>query len=79
MTFNGKFIDSVGGRKNVLGYQFIACSTFIVWSAQTSSGVVDYSGLMMVIGAIAAGVGGLVWGNVREHQVKNGHTEAPKP
>ena len=70
MTFNGKFIDSIGGRKNTLGYLFIGCSTFLIWSAQHTPTTVDYPGLMMVIGAIAAGVGGLVWGNVQEHREK---------
>lgn len=59
-----KLIDHFGGRKNVLGYIFIGCTTYLVANAPPA----DYVGLSTVIGTMAAGVFGLVWGNVKEHQ-----------
>ena len=64
------FIDQVGGRKNVLGYAFIVCTTFLVYAMLLGTHEPDYVGMASVIGAIAAGVGMLVWGNVKEHQAK---------
>jgi len=68
------FIEHLGGRKNLLGYLFIACCTFLTYQMQGREGVLDYLGLATVFGAMAAGVGTLVWGNVQEHKAKNGHT-----
>lgn len=72
-------IDQVGGRKNVLGYVFLVCSTFLIHAMIKSSvATPDYVGMATVIAAIAAGVGTLVWGNVKEHQakeIKNGNSQ----
>lgn len=67
-------IDKLGGRKNVLGYLFLSCTTFLVYVMLTQQAAPDYLGMATVIGAIATGIGALVWGNVKEHQTKgNGH------
>jgi hypothetical protein len=53
-------------RKFWLGVIFMVCSTFI-----THSGIgqgTDLVGLATVIGALAGGLFGIVWGNVKEHQ-----------
>jgi len=62
-------LDKIGGRKNVLGYLFLFCCTLLAWQMQ-SSVTRDYLGLATVFGAMAAGVGTLVWGNVQEHKAK---------
>lgn len=64
------FIDHIGGRKNTLGYLFLFCSTFLCYAAMKLPAPIDWIGLATVIGAIATGVFGLVWGNVKEHQSK---------
>ena len=64
-------INAVGGRKNMLGYFYIICSTFLAWQMLNSTHTPDYLGLSTVIGAIAVGLGTIVWGNVKEHQAKN--------
>ena len=58
-------------RKLILGLAFLGCTTFIS-SAGINQGT-DLVGLATVIGAIAGGVFGLVWGNVKEHAA-NGKT-----
>ena len=62
-------IDKLGGRKNVLGYLFLACCTVLAYQMQLTDAH-DYLGLATVFGAMAAGVGTLVWGNVQEHKAK---------
>jgi len=63
-------IDFLGGRKNVLGYIFLLCTTFLVYQ-MIEKGNPDYLGMATVIGAIAAGLGATVWGNVQEHKSDN--------
>ena len=58
-------------RKLTLGLAFLACATFIVYVGIGAGS--DLLGLSTVIGAIAAGVFGLIWGNVQEHAAKNGN------
>ena len=62
-----KPIDYLGGRKNILGYLFLGCCTYLTVVAMQKE-TSDLLGLSTVIGAIAAGTFGLVWGNVKEHQ-----------
>mgnify|MGYP001579326869 CR=1 FL=1 len=59
-------------RKFWLGAIFIAASTFIITTALNGQHPPDLIGLATVIGAIAGGLFGIVWGNVKEHQAKNG-------
>jgi hypothetical protein len=60
-------IDFLGGRKNVLGYLFILCITFLAYQF-ISKGSTDYLGFATIVAAIAAGVASIVWGNVKEHE-----------
>ena len=53
-------------RKLILGLAFLACSTFVSYAGINQGS--DLVGLATIIGAIAGGVFGLVWGNVKEHQ-----------
>lgn len=57
-------------RKLILGIAFLACSTFIAWAGIIQSS--DLVGLATIIGAMAGGTFGLVWGNVKEHQADGG-------
>jgi hypothetical protein len=72
-------IDFLGGRKNVLGYVFMLCATYIINAMIISGNKPDYVGMATVIGAMAAGLGTLVWGNVKEWNArigeKNGQTK----
>lgn len=55
-----------GLRKVILGFAFIGAATFISYT-----GIKEHSellGLSTIIGAIAAGVAALVYGNVKENQ-----------
>ena len=61
-------IDFLGGRKNVLGYIFLTCTAYIVNAMIIGGNKPDYIGMSTVIAAIAAGLVGVVWGNVKEHQ-----------
>jgi len=71
-------IDRIGGRKNVLGYVFLGCVTFLANAMVISNHDPDYVGMATVIGAMAAGLGAIVWGNVKEHQAKaNGNGLQP--
>jgi multisubunit Na+/H+ antiporter MnhB subunit len=45
-------------------------SGFITWAALNGAHDPDLVGIATVIGAIAAGLFGIVWGNVKEHQSK---------
>jgi hypothetical protein len=60
-------INFLGGRKNMIGYVFLGCTTFLA-RGECLKADPDYVGLTSVIVAIATGVGALVWGNVKEHQ-----------
>ena len=71
-------INAVGGRKNMLGYIFIVCVTFLVWQMMKSTHTPDYVGMTTVIAAIAAGLASIIWGNVKEHQAKNQPKEEVK-
>jgi hypothetical protein len=64
-------IDFLGGRKNVLGYIFIFCTTFLVYQMITDTKPYDFLGIATVIGAMATGLCGVVWGNVQEHKSDN--------
>jgi len=55
-----------GARKVIIGIAFIGGATFIAWAGIRSGS--DLIGLATVIGAIAGGVFGIVWGNAKEHQ-----------
>lgn len=64
-----RLIDHVGGRKTVMCFAFLACTTLLAYKSLQLAEP-DLVGLSTVIGAIAAGVGALVWGNVKEHQAQ---------
>ena len=70
-------VNFVGGRKNLIGYAFIGCTTFLVNAMIIGKNSPDYIGMATVIGAMATGVGALVWGNVKEHEA-NGKKEEVK-
>ena len=55
-----------GLRKVIIGLMFIGCSTFLV-STGIKSGS-DLIGLSTVIGAMAAGVFGIIYGNIQENK-----------
>lgn len=57
-------------RKFWLGVIFMAVSGFITFASLNGQHPPDLVGLATVIGAIAGGVLGVVWGNVREHDAK---------
>ena len=61
-------INFLGGRKNVLGYIFLLCTTYIINAMIISGNKPDYVGMATVIAAIAAGLASVVWGNVKEHE-----------
>jgi hypothetical protein len=69
-------IEALGGRKNMLGYVYICCSTFLVNAMLIGKHEPDYVGMATVIGALATGVVALVWGNVKEHQAKSNDESA---
>lgn len=60
-----------GYRKLILGIVFLLCVTFLSYVGITRQS--DLLGLSTVIGAISAGVFGIVYGNIKEHQVENNH------
>jgi protein-S-isoprenylcysteine O-methyltransferase Ste14 len=62
-------IDFLGGRKVVLGYVFLGCTTFLINAMIISGNKPDYVGMATVIAAMAAGLASVVWGNVQEHKV----------
>ena len=70
-------MNAIGGRKNMIGYVFIGCSTFLVNAMIIGKNPPDYIGMATVIGAMATGVGALVWGNVKEHESKKKEEPAP--
>lgn len=63
-----------GVRKVIIGLAFIAAGTFISVAGIRSGS--DLIGLASVIGAIAGGVFGIVWGNAQEHKAASA---APPP
>ncbi len=67
-------MDKVGGRKTIWTLAFLGCSTFLVNAMLIGKHDPDFVGMATVIGAISVGLGGLVYGNIREHQAKNGHS-----
>lgn len=64
-------VNLFGGRKNMIGYVFLGCTTFLVNAMIIGRAEPDYVGMATVIGAMATGVGALVWGNVKEHESNN--------
>jgi outer membrane lipoprotein SlyB len=60
-------------RKFWLGVIFMFVSGFVTYASLTGTHEPDLVGLATVIGAIAGGVLGVVWGNVKEHQSKVGN------
>lgn len=59
-----------GLRKVILGFAFIGSATFLGYA-----GIKEHSellGLATIIGAIATGVGALVYGNIKENQANAG-------
>jgi len=59
-----------GNRKLIMCIAFLGCSTYLVSAALSNSTSPDLVGLSTVIGAIAAGVFSLSWGNVQEHKLQ---------
>ena len=57
-------------RKMLLGLVFLSCATFIAYAGIVNKS--DLVGLATIIGAMAAGVLSIVWGNVKEHEAENG-------
>jgi len=53
-------------RKTILGIAFLLVTGFLSYQGIVNKS--DLLGLSTVIGAISAGVFGLVWGNVQEHR-----------
>lgn len=53
-------------RKLLLGMAFLACATFIAYAGIVNKS--DLVGLATIIGAMAAGVLSIVWGNAEEHK-----------
>jgi len=60
----------LGNRKLILGCFFIAASALIAYCGIRSGS--DLVGLATMIGAMAGGTFGVVWGNLKEHQANNG-------
>ena len=58
----------IGYRKLIMGVAFMLCSTFLVWQGIRSG--VDLLQLSTPIGAMAGGLFGVVWGNVKEMGTK---------
>lgn len=59
-----------GFRKVIIGLAFICASTFLI-----NAGIKEKSellGLASVIGALAAGTFGIIYGNMQEHKSFNG-------
>jgi hypothetical protein len=69
-------VHAMGGRKNILGYVYLGCSTFLVNAMLIGRHEPDFVGMATVIGALATGVVALVWGNVKEHENKRKPEEA---
>lgn len=55
-----------GLRKVIIGLAFIAGATFISYAGIKNGS--DLVGLATVIGALAGGVFGIIWGNAKEHE-----------
>lgn len=72
-------VNAIGGRKNILGYVYVGCSTFLVNAMLIGKHDPDYVGMATVIGALATGVVALVWGNVKEHEHKAQPKEEVRP
>ncbi len=70
-------VDTVGGRKNILGYIYLGCVTFLVNAMLIAGREPDFIGMATVIGAMSAGLGAIVWGNIKEHQ-SNGNGNGKK-
>lgn len=66
-------VERIGGRKFALGlFYLLGCfgiSAGALWSGHTGW---DAVGLASLPVAIASGLGVIVWGNVKEHEAKNG-------
>lgn len=60
----------IGYRKIILGVVFLLCATFLGWRGM--EGGTPMMDLATVIGAMAGGTFGVVWGNVRAKEQKNG-------
>jgi hypothetical protein len=63
-------------RKFWLGIVFMVVSGFITFAALNGAHDPDLVGLATVIGAIAGGVLGVVWGNTQEWKAKKGEPPA---
>jgi hypothetical protein len=63
-----------GYRKLALGLAFLVATTFLGYVNMTRPNP-DLLGLSTVIGAQAAGVLAIVYGNVKEHQAQNGKND----
>jgi uncharacterized membrane protein YjjB (DUF3815 family) len=61
-------------RKLILGLAFLGCATFIVYAGIQEKS--DLVGLATVIGALAGGTFGIVWGNTQEWKAKKGNGDA---
>jgi len=77
-----KPLDYIGGRKVLMCILFLSSSTFLVYKQMEFSAIqsfntgtvvaIDWVGIAACLGAIATGVGALVWGNVKEHEAQKG-------
>jgi len=57
-----------GSRKVIIGIAFIAGSTFIAYAGIRNGS--DLVGIATVIGALAGGTFGIIWGNAQEHKAQ---------
>jgi hypothetical protein len=62
-------------RKFWLGFVFMLVSGFVTFASLTGTHEPDLIGIATVIGAIAGGLFGVIYGNIKEHQA-NGKKDA---
>jgi len=55
-----------GLRKVIIGIAFIAGGTFVAYAGIRNGS--DLVGIATVIGALAGGTFGIIWGNAQEHK-----------
>jgi hypothetical protein len=58
-----------GYRKLILGFAFLITSSFLTYVNMTRPNP-DLMGLSTVIGAQAAGILAIIYGNIKEHQIE---------
>lgn len=57
-----------GSRKVIIGLVFIAAVTFVAYTGIKEKS--ELLGLASVIGAVSAGVFGIIYGNIQEHKAE---------